>query len=583
MAEVELSERNPFESKVASTIKGDLHSLFNSALHPRAGHGRFTSSPMAAAKRAAAAQRKAERAARGAARRAERGERDVRKDKARVQRATPNRSSRRRRNINWPNGGGGGGGLGSLGSLFQAPKPAAAPKQTAAQKQQAAAAKKQAAAQKKAQAQQAAAQRKAAAAKTAAQRKAAAAQLAAAKRATAAANKAATANKTAANKTAAQKATAAKAASATTSKSSTSSSAAHSTFASATVPANATPAQHQAAAAIASAQAQAAKATTKAEKAAAAVALVQARAAKRAADAAAAAARRSAAASTAASRQTTKAAAAQAKAGKLPSSAAQRNTGVAKAALAKAYIAAAASAAHANRNVPQLPVGLSRPTELAADSMVKASTHEQVGPKGLWGKPGWQLPDYIEHVANDLIENGHPESQAVQMAVGIIKNWASGRPSGGEKRIKPSTVAAARKALAEWESLKARAKTTKSVKTANGPANRVVDIGLAHQEGSVTVASSSDGPRVTKSGFQGGQYGAGKREPKTQLTASNRRRWAKIGVALPDGSFPIPDRAHLAKACRAIGRAPEGKRPKVKAHIRKRAKALGVTVPNAAS
>jgi hypothetical protein len=60
-------------------------------------------------------------------------------------------------------------------------------------------------------------------------------------------------------------------------------------------------------------------------------------------------------------------------------------------------------------------------------------------------------------------------------------------------------------------------------------------------------------------------------------TASARRKAAKSGVAMPDGSFPIPDVAHVRKAIRAFGRANPSKRGAVKAHIKKRARALGVS------
>lgn len=95
---------------------------------------------------------------------------------------------------------------------------------------------------------------------------------------------------------------------------------------------------------------------------------------------------------------------------------------------------------------------------MAARSLQKASTHQKVGHtgKGLWGHKGVQLPAYIQHVANDLMDEGKTESHAIEMAVGIIKNWAHGHPSGGEKSVKPKTVAAAQKALAEWNALKAR-------------------------------------------------------------------------------------------------------------------------------
>jgi hypothetical protein len=58
-------------------------------------------------------------------------------------------------------------------------------------------------------------------------------------------------------------------------------------------------------------------------------------------------------------------------------------------------------------------------------------------------------------------------------------------------------------------------------------------------------------------------------------TTEQRRAWAKSGVALPDGSFPIPSVAFLRKAIHAFGRA--GDKAKAKAHIIKRARALGAT------
>lgn len=56
-----------------------------------------------------------------------------------------------------------------------------------------------------------------------------------------------------------------------------------------------------------------------------------------------------------------------------------------------------------------------------------------------------------------------------------------------------------------------------------------------------------------------------------------RKQWAKEGIALPDGSFPIPDKEYLIRAIKAFGRAPQEKRSKVKKHILKRARALNAS------
>lgn len=61
--------------------------------------------------------------------------------------------------------------------------------------------------------------------------------------------------------------------------------------------------------------------------------------------------------------------------------------------------------------------------------------------------------------------------------------------------------------------------------------------------------------------------------PLVRLAADKRRR--ARGKAMPDGTFPIEDAADLGQAIRAIGRAKDG--DKAKAHIIRRARALGLT------
>jgi hypothetical protein len=61
---------------------------------------------------------------------------------------------------------------------------------------------------------------------------------------------------------------------------------------------------------------------------------------------------------------------------------------------------------------------------------------------------------------------------------------------------------------------------------------------------------------------------------KRAFTAAERQRLAESGAALPDGSYPIEDKADLRNAIDGIGRAKD--EAKAKAHILARAKALGV-------
>lgn len=62
------------------------------------------------------------------------------------------------------------------------------------------------------------------------------------------------------------------------------------------------------------------------------------------------------------------------------------------------------------------------------------------------------------------------------------------------------------------------------------------------------------------------------------FSKKQRTKLSKSGDALPGGGFPIVNKGDLGNAERAIGRA---KNPAAtKAHIRKRAKALGVKLSN---
>jgi hypothetical protein len=60
-----------------------------------------------------------------------------------------------------------------------------------------------------------------------------------------------------------------------------------------------------------------------------------------------------------------------------------------------------------------------------------------------------------------------------------------------------------------------------------------------------------------------------------QFSSETRDKLAKRNVAMPDGSFPIPDKDALRRAIQSIGRAKDP--AAAKRHIVKRAKALGAT------
>lgn len=64
------------------------------------------------------------------------------------------------------------------------------------------------------------------------------------------------------------------------------------------------------------------------------------------------------------------------------------------------------------------------------------------------------------------------------------------------------------------------------------------------------------------------------REASRTFSSDVRKKYAASGVAMPDGSYPIPDKDALSRAISSFGHNPTAA---VKAHIKKRAAALGAT------
>lgn len=104
----------------------------------------------------------------------------------------------------------------------------------------------------------------------------------------------------------------------------------------------------------------------------------------------------------------------------------------------------------------------SHTVQLTADTATASTVPEPVGTQPLWKHKGWQLPPYIQHVANELIDQGHGESEAIAMAVGIVRDWSEGHDGHGRK-VHPDVQAAAAKNIAKWEQMKAQTHTSKAV------------------------------------------------------------------------------------------------------------------------
>lgn len=100
--------------------------------------------------------------------------------------------------------------------------------------------------------------------------------------------------------------------------------------------------------------------------------------------------------------------------------------------------------------------------EEAADSLAKASSPEPFSKSRTsnWIARSGGLPPYIQHIAHDLMEKrGKSESNAIQMAIGIVRNWAR-----GQGKVDANTRAAAAKAVAEFEAKRAGTKAKSAAK-----------------------------------------------------------------------------------------------------------------------
>ena len=71
------------------------------------------------------------------------------------------------------------------------------------------------------------------------------------------------------------------------------------------------------------------------------------------------------------------------------------------------------------------------------------------GGKQNWVDKAGGLPPFIRAVAHALIRAGHSQSQAIQLAVGVIRRWAAG---GGDVTAKTRAKAAA--TIARWDAMK---------------------------------------------------------------------------------------------------------------------------------
>lgn len=184
---------------------------------------------------------------------------------------------------------------------------------------------------------------------------------------------------------------------------------------------------------------------------------------------------------------------------------------------------------------------------MTAHTGTASTVHEPFGKPGgpgLWHHKGLQLPPYIQHVAHHLVASGHDESKAIEMAVGIVKNWAEGHDGRGN-RVHPDVQAAAAKNIAQWEADKAKAgrsavTTTQRAEMASASINDLPDSDFAYIE-------------------------PGGSKDSTGRTVPREKR-----------HFPVHDAAHVRDALSRAPQSPFGDKAMPK--IRQAAKRFGVDV-----
>lgn len=187
-----------------------------------------------------------------------------------------------------------------------------------------------------------------------------------------------------------------------------------------------------------------------------------------------------------------------------------------------------------------------------------------------WVQEAGGLPKFIADIAGDLItERGKTTSQAIQLAVGIVRNWCHGH--GGN--VSATTRAKACAAAAEWEAKKARAHVgkeawdTESMDTDCGCgapeqeptgfwAKVAKSLGI---DGTPAAPEAESWEPVDEEWPDGDDHVA---LAKAQMSFAERKKLPKSSFVYPDkapgsGSYPIHDRAHAANALARASGKPE--------------------------
>ena len=209
-----------------------------------------------------------------------------------------------------------------------------------------------------------------------------------------------------------------------------------------------------------------------------------------------------------------------------------------------------------------------------------SATHRGLdrSPKENWVDKAGGLPSYIERIAKHLhADRGMTISHAIAAAINRVKKWAAG--GGG---VSAATRAKAAKAVAQWEKMKAKTRAKRNTKTAP-PVTFATTSATYNVAAPVTTSHTWVAPwtkavdELTELDIAEIETLLGEWDEKRQFSDRERSKLAEEGAAMPGGRYPIRTRQDLLNAIKAYGRGAPADKPAIMRHIKKRAKALGLT------
>ena len=174
-----------------------------------------------------------------------------------------------------------------------------------------------------------------------------------------------------------------------------------------------------------------------------------------------------------------------------------------------------------------------------------------------WVSRAGGLPDYVRGVAHALLRKGRAkdEATAISMAVGLMKDWAAGRTSTGKGHVHPAVQAAAAKALAQWEKMRAHA---------HANTGEAVELSF----------NASAHPRVAAGNATGGQFTKGGAQPPAKGRKAPMAR---------KGSSAKADARRRAASLRAQAKDDRVKAAALNAQVHALGKAIAARVKSAAA